>query len=70
MAKFYPKRRSSRSSYKKSTSRKKSSEARLLQLATDIGKIERGLLNPESKISIAHSLGMTPPEKKPKRTLY
>lgn len=54
----------------KRTAKKRSEQSRLLKLAHDMGKIERGLKNPESKISLAHKRGQTPPEKKPKRSLY
>ena len=69
MARWSARPKARRAPTKRST-KKRSEQSRLLKLAHDMGKVERGLRNPESKISLAHKRGCTPPDKKPKRTLY
>lgn len=49
--------------------RKSEKGAQLTRLAYDMGQVERGLKNPESRISAAHAAGKKPVEHK-KKSLF
>ena len=62
MAKYGKKRRIN--------SKQKNKAKNLTALAYDMGQVNRGLENPDSKISVAFNRGKTKPSKRPKRTLF
>lgn len=62
---------------KRSSSSKKSGwlskaeyESQMLKLAENMGKIERGRLNKNSKVSEAYERGLKSPEKREKKSLF
>ena len=61
-------RRSSRSTVGRN--KKRSSSNSLTDLAYKMGLVERGLKNPDSKISDSYNRGLVKPEKRPKKTLF
>ena len=55
---------------KSRTIRKTSTSSELTSLAYKMGQVQRGLQNPDSKISSAYDRGATKPEKRKKQSLF
>ena len=55
---------------KSRTTRKTSTSSELTSLAYKMGQVQRGLQNPDSKISSAYDRGKTKPEKRKKQSLF
>lgn len=55
---------------KNRTTRKTSTSSELTSLAYKMGQVQRGLQNPDSKISSAYDRGKTKPEKRKKQSLF
>jgi len=66
MAKYYSK--SNQRRYKKTNF--KTREQKLVDFAYNVGLVERGLKNKDSKIFAAHERGLKVPAEKQKRTLF
>ena len=52
------------------TTKRTSMSSELTSLARKMGQVERGLKNPDSKISSAYNSGLTKPEKRKKQSLF
>lgn len=55
---------------KSRTTRKTSKSSELTSLAHKMGQVQRGLQNPDSKISSAYNRGITKPKKRKKQSLF
>ena len=55
---------------KSRTTRKMSTSSELTSLAYKMGQVQRGLQNPDSRISSAYGRGATKPEKRKKQSLF
>ena len=64
------KQRSNSRSKSRTNSRKINRSSDLTSLAYKMGQVQRGLQNPDSKISSAYDRGKTKPERRKKQTLF
>ena len=64
------KRTNSRGKSRASTKKTTSSASKLLTLARQMGQVERGLQNSESRISEAYKRGIEKPERRQKKSLF